>query len=65
MDPMLHPKDIERFRRMSPEERVRIGLDLADLGWQFLLTLTPEERQRRMDLVKARPWNPPPGPMEE
>jgi len=50
---------------MSPEERARVGLDLAAWGWQFLSILPPEERQRRLDLSKARPWNPPPGPMEE
>lgn len=62
---MIRVEDLERFKRMSPEERARLGLDLAALGWEFLLNFPPEERQRRMDLVKRRPWNPPPGPMEE
>jgi hypothetical protein len=63
--PVIHSEDLERFRKMTPEERVRLGQDLANLGWEFLLRLPPEERQRRMDLVKRQPWNPPPGPMQE
>jgi hypothetical protein len=62
---VLHAEDIERFRRMTPEERIRLGLDLANLGWLFLERLSPEERQRRIDLMKRQPWRPPPGPMEE
>lgn len=61
---MLHAEDIERFKAMTPEERVRLGLDLANFGWLFLENLTPAERQRRLDTIKRKPWRPPPGPME-
>lgn len=58
---MLSKDDIERFRRMEPAERLKIGLDLTDLAWRFLLRLPPEEIQRRLDLARE-PWNPPPSP---
>jgi hypothetical protein len=53
---VLRPEDLERFRRMKPEERLKIGLDLTDAGWRFLLRLPPEEIQRRLDLGR-QPWN--------
>jgi hypothetical protein len=55
---VLSSEDIERFRRMKPAERLRIGLDLTDLAWRFLLRLRPQEMQRRLDLAR-QPWNPP------
>lgn len=56
---MLRPEDVERLRELTPAERVLIGLDLTDLAWRFLATLSPEEEQRRLDLARE-PWNPPP-----
>ena len=44
---------------MTPAERLKIGLDLTDLAWRFLLRLPPAEIQRRLELARA-PWNPPP-----
>ena len=43
---------------MKPEERLKIGLDLMEFGWLFLMRLEPRERQRRLDL-RREPWNPP------
>lgn len=43
---------------MKPEERLRIALDLIDLGWRFLLRLPVEEAERRLELARE-PWNPP------
>jgi len=56
---MLHAEDIERFRKMTPDERAAIGVDLTDLGWHFLMRLPAEEAQRRLDLARRVPWNPP------
>jgi hypothetical protein len=58
---VLRPEDLERFRRMKPEERLKIGLDLTDAGWRFLLRLPAEEVQRRLDLGR-QPWNVPEKP---
>jgi hypothetical protein len=57
---VLHPEDIERFRNMTPAERIELGFQLADMGWRFLRTLPPEEEQRRLTIARGRPWNPPP-----
>lgn len=56
---MLSEADIDRLRRMTPDERARIAVDLMDLGWRFLLALPAEEAQRRLDLSRRDPWNPP------
>lgn len=53
-----HPEDLARWRAMTPEERLRIGLDLTDMAWRFLERLPAEEAQRRLDLSR-QPWNPP------
>jgi hypothetical protein len=55
---MLHPEDIQRFRAMTPAERLRIALHLRAIGWRFLLRLSKEEAQRRLDCARE-PWNPP------
>jgi hypothetical protein len=46
---------------MKPEERLKIGLDLTDAAWRFLLRLPPAEIQRRLDLGR-KPWNVPKKP---
>lgn len=43
---------------MRPEERLRVGLDLTDLAWRFLMNLSPEEIRRRLDLAREA-WRPP------
>lgn len=50
-----HPEDLERWRAMSPADRLRIGLELMDMAWLFLQHLPPEEAQRRLDLARE-PW---------
>ena len=61
---MIGPKELELIRRMTPAERIEMGLGLLRLAWDFMANLPPAEIQRRLDLAK-RPWNPPPAPMEE
>jgi hypothetical protein len=61
---LLRPEDLERFRRMKPEERLKIGLDLTDAAWRFLLRLPPAEVQRRLDLGRE-PWNVPERPAKK
>lgn len=55
---MLRPEDLERLRKLTPSERARMGIEATRLAWRFLRTLTPEERQRRLDRARE-PWNPP------
>jgi hypothetical protein len=61
---MIGPAELEQIRKLTPGERVELGLELLDLAWGFLMHLPAEEIQRRLDLGKQR-WNPPPAPMEE
>ena len=58
---MQRAEDLERWRKMRPEQRLKIGLDLTDLAWRFLLRLPVEEAQRRLDLSRQA-WNPPKPP---
>ena len=60
---VLNVEDIDRFRKMTPAQRLMVGLDLPDLAWRFLLRHPAEEIQKRLDLARE-PWNPPaaPGP---
>jgi hypothetical protein len=55
----LREEDIERLRRMTPDERANIAVDLTDLGWWFLRALPAAEAQRRLDLARRGRWNPP------
>jgi len=61
---VIGPKELERIRRMTPGERIEMGLQLLQQAWDFLARLPKEEAQRRLDLAK-KPWNLPPAPMEE
>ena len=61
---MIGANEIEQIKRVTPGERIEMGLALLDLAWDFWADLPKEEIQRRLDLAK-RPWNPPPAPMEE
>jgi len=56
---MRHPEYVERLKAMTPAERIKIGLDLTDLAWRFLNSLPAEEEQRRLDLMRREPWDPP------
>jgi hypothetical protein len=54
---MQHPEDIERWRRMTPAERLEIALHLRRIGWQFLRRLPAAEAQRRLDIALDKQWN--------
>jgi hypothetical protein len=61
---MIDAATLEKLKRMTPGERLAMGMNLLDIAWGFLMHLPAEERLRRLQL--ARPaWNPPPGPMQE
>ena len=50
---MLDPKDIERYRRMTPAERLRETIALMEFDEALLASLPPEERDRRLRLIEA------------
>jgi hypothetical protein len=49
---MLSEEQLERYRRMTIEERWRITEELMDLTWQALLELPYEDRERRLQLAR-------------
>ncbi len=61
---MIGTRDLEDIRKLTPGQRIELGLELLDLAWGFMLHLPEAEIQRRLVLSKQR-WNPPPAPMEE
>ncbi len=48
---MIGPKEIERYQRMTPEEKLREFADLMDVALAVLADLPPEERKRRWEAM--------------
>jgi hypothetical protein len=61
MDPKPTREEIERFRAMTPAQRLSIALELTDQAWRELMKLPPEEAQRILD-AEREPWNLPERP---
>jgi len=59
LEGVISDKDIEALRKLTPGQRAVMGIEATRTAWRFLLTLTPEERQRRLDLARE-PWRWPP-----
>ena len=49
---MLSDAKIDSYRRMTPEERWREVEELMTLAWRSLLELTPEDRERRLAVIR-------------
>ena len=49
---MISKERLEAYRRMTPGERWALTLDLLDYGWEMLLRLPPEERERRLCIMR-------------
>jgi hypothetical protein len=49
---MLSDAQIDAYRRMTPDERWRIVEELMTLAWRSLLELPPDERERRLALIR-------------
>jgi hypothetical protein len=49
---VLSDRQIESYRRMTPEERWRIVEELSASAWEALLELPWEERERRLALAR-------------
>jgi hypothetical protein len=47
-------EQIELFRRMTPEERWKITVQLMEFAWRSLLALAPAERERRLELARRQ-----------
>lgn len=49
---MLSEEKLEAYRRMTPEERWREVEELRTLAWRDLCALPPEERERRLAIIR-------------
>lgn len=50
---MLTSRDLERYRRMTPAERLRETFELCAVAERALAALPPAERARRLALIEA------------
>ena len=50
---MLSKERLEAYQRMTPAEKWAETLALMDFGWEMLLRLPLEERERRLELMRA------------
>jgi hypothetical protein len=49
---MLSKERLEAYRRMTPQQKWAETCELIDAGWQILLSLSPEERERRLEIMR-------------
>lgn len=48
---MLSPETLERYRRMTPGQRLRLAMELSDAAYRDLLKGPPEVVRRRFELL--------------
>lgn len=48
---MLSQEQLERYRRMTPGERLRVSMEMTRWNLAFLDTLPPEEARRRWKII--------------
>lgn len=51
---MLSRETLERYRRMTPSERLRLTLEMIRENTPYLLRGTPEEIDRRFELLRRQ-----------
>ncbi len=49
---MLSKERLEAYRRMTPAEKWEQTLMLLDFGWEMLMSLPAEERERRLEIMR-------------
>jgi hypothetical protein len=49
---VLSKERLDAYRRMTPAERWAETVQLLDYGWEMLLRLPQEERERRLDVAR-------------
>ncbi len=48
---MLSRETLERYRKMTPSERLQLTFELIEQGWQYMYVGTPDEVRRKRELV--------------
>ena len=51
---MLSPETLNRFRRMTTAERLKLAMKLTDEATPYLLRGTPEQVARRFELLRRQ-----------
>lgn len=51
---MLSPETLDRYRRMTTAERLKLAMKLTDEATPYLLRGTPEQVARRFDLLRRQ-----------
>jgi hypothetical protein len=51
---MMSAETVERIRRMTPSERLRMTLQMMREATPFLLSGSPEEIDRRFELIRRQ-----------
>ena len=51
---MMSPETAQRYRRMTPSERLRLTLKMIREATPFLLRGTPEQVDRRFELLRLQ-----------
>jgi len=49
---VLSKERLEAYRKMTPAQRWAETLALFEYGWEILMRLPPEERERRLDIAR-------------
>jgi hypothetical protein len=49
---VLSKERLEAYRRMTPAQRWAETLALVDYGWEVLMRLPKEERERRLEIAR-------------
>jgi hypothetical protein len=51
---MLSPETLERYRKMTPGERLALALRLTEESTPYLFAGTPEQVERRFQLLRQQ-----------
>ena len=51
---MLSPETLEKYRRMTPGERLELTFKLTDEAEPYLFSGTPEQVERRFELLRRQ-----------
>lgn len=49
---MLSEEQLEAYRRMTPAQKWEETMMLLDFGWEILMSLPAEERERRIEIMR-------------
>ena len=51
---MLSSESLDRYRRMTTGQRLQLTLEMIEENWPYMFRGTPEEVDRRFDLLRRQ-----------